>query len=252
MQKSKTQIGFLGVLEKFIRRFIYIYIFIRSIAIKFDIFEEDFQILKRIFKCKKVNIIDIGASDGIAVNFFLKNLNVKEVYCFEPHSLFIKKLNSLKKKFTNIKINKYGISSKEKSINVFIPYVKFFSKEFFMLTYTFYDLNELKSQIKLDFINYKKILIKKVSLKLKKFKYINKKIDLIKIDVNGHEYEIVKSIKKQIKIDKPILIIENNSKIKEISKLLTKLGYKKYYNKNGNFVKYINQNVLDIFFIFKK
>ena len=65
MQKSKTQIGFLGLIEKYVRKFVIIYYFIRSIAIKFDIFEEDFKILKKIYKDKKINIIDIGASDGI-------------------------------------------------------------------------------------------------------------------------------------------------------------------------------------------
>ena len=101
MQKSKTQIGFLGLVEKYVRKFVTIYYFIRSIAIKFDIFEEDFKILKEIYKNKKINIIDIGASDGISANFFIKNLNVKHIYCFEPHFLFIKKLKKLKK---NIKI----------------------------------------------------------------------------------------------------------------------------------------------------
>ena len=75
MQKSKTQIGFLGLVEKYIRKFVTIYYFIRSIAIKFDIFEEDFKILKEIYKDKKINIIDIGASDGISANFFIKNFS---------------------------------------------------------------------------------------------------------------------------------------------------------------------------------
>ena len=52
MQKSKTQIGFLGLVEKYVRKFVTIYYFIRSIAIKFDIFEEDFKILKEIYKNK--------------------------------------------------------------------------------------------------------------------------------------------------------------------------------------------------------
>ena len=91
MQKSKTQIGLLGFIEKFVRKFVIIYYIVRNIAIKFNIFEEDFKILKEIFNHKKINIIDIGASDGISANFFLKNLNVKNIYCYEPHTLFIKK-----------------------------------------------------------------------------------------------------------------------------------------------------------------
>lgn len=252
MQKSKTQTGFLGFIEKYIRKFVIIYYFIRTIAIKFDIFEEDFKILKKIFNNKKINIIDIGASDGISANFFIKNLNVNNIYCFEPHFLFIEKLKKLKKKFRNIKIFNYGISTKNENIIVYIPKIIFFGKILYLYTYTFYNLKELKKQIRLDFLNYKKIFIEKITLKLKKFKSINKNIHLIKIDVNGYEFEIVKCLKKQIIKNLPLMVIENNQKINKISKLLSKYGYKKYYNNNGKLEKYTNQKVLDIFFIVKK
>ena len=49
MQKSKTQTGFLGFIEKYIRKFVIIYYFIRTIAIKFDIFERRFQNFKKNF-----------------------------------------------------------------------------------------------------------------------------------------------------------------------------------------------------------
>ena len=252
MQQSKTQIGFLGLIEKYVRKIVPIYYFIRSIAIKFDIFEEDFKILKKIYKNKKINIIDIGASDGISANFFIKNLNVKNIYCFEPHIFFIKKLEKLKKKYQNIKIFGYGISTSNKNIKVYIPKIFFLGKPLYLYSYTFYNIDELKKQIKLDFLNYKKIIIKKTILKLKKFRVINNKIHLIKIDVNGYEFEIVKCLKKQIIKNYPLMVIENNKKINEISKYLSKYGYKKYYNNNGKLEKFKNQKVLDIFFITKK
>tara|TARA_B100000575_G_C22934427_1_gene541288 strand:- start:94 stop:852 length:759 start_codon:yes stop_codon:yes gene_type:complete len=252
MQKSKTQIGFLGLVEKYIRKFVTIYYFTRSIAIKFDIFEDDFKILKEIYKNKKINIIDIGASDGISANFFIKNLNVNHIYCYEPHFLFIKKLKKLKKKYQNIKIFDYGISTSNENIEVYIPKIFIFGKPLYLYTYTFYNLVELKKQIKLDFLNYKKIIIEKKTLKLKKYKMINKNIHLIKIDVNGYEFEIVKCLKKQIIKNLPVMIIENNKEINKISRYLSKYGYKKYYKVNGQLEEYHNQKVLDIFFIVKK
>lgn len=252
MQKSKTQIGFLGFIEKYIRKNILVYYFVRSIIIKFNIFEEDFKILKKIYGIKQINIIDVGASDGISANFFLKNLNVNNIYCYEPHSLFIKKLKKLKKKHSNIKIFNFGISSKKEDINVFVPMIRFLNKEFYLLTYTFYNFIELSRQLKLDFLSYKKIVIKKIILKLRKFKLINNKIDLIKIDVNGHEHEIIKSLKKQIIKDKPLLVIENNSKLNETTKFLSRYGYKKYFSKKNKLLKHTNQKVLDIFYLYQK
>ena len=64
--------------------------------------------------------------------------------------------------------------------------------------------------MQLDFFNYKKLNIDKSIIQLKKYRTVNKKIDLIKIDVNGYELQIIKAILKQIKKDKPLLVIENN------------------------------------------
>lgn len=252
MQKSKTQAGVLSIFEKLIRRYVLIYYFIRSIAIKFNIFEEDFKILKKICGSKKINIIDIGASDGISANFFLKNLNVRKIFCYEPHSLFVNKLKKLKKKHPEIKIFNYGISKKNENIFVFVPLVKFFKKKLYLLTYTFYNYKDLTNQLKLDFVNNHKFIIQKIKLNLRKFKLINYKIDLIKIDVNGYEHEIVRSLERQILKDKPLLALENNPKLKKTAKYLKKLGYEKFFTRNNNLFKHTNQNVLDIFFIYKK
>ena len=63
---------------------------------------------------------------------------------------------------------------------------------------------------------------------VKKFKILKDRVDLIKIDTNGSEYEIVDTLFKQIKRDMPVLIIENNN-ISKIYKSLKKLGYQKHY-----------------------
>ena len=107
---------------------------------------------------------------------------------------------------------------------------------------------ELIDQMKLDFNNHKNIKIK-TSINLKKFKMINEKIDLIKIDINGLEFQIVKSLLGQIRKDKPMLIIENNTSLNEINKILKKYNYKKYCNINSQLVPHKNQKVLDLFFI---
>ena len=159
MQKSKTQTGFLGFLESIIRRHAIIYYFVRSIIIHFGIFEEDFNILSKFFRNKPLNIIDVGASDGIAAKFFLKKLNVKKIYCFEPHDFFIKKLKKLKNK--NIVLNNYGIGNKKEKIKIYYPSIKFLSFNLPILTYSFYDKKELKKQMQLDFFNYKKLNIDK-------------------------------------------------------------------------------------------
>ncbi|WP_440931910.1 FkbM family methyltransferase [Candidatus Pelagibacter sp.] len=252
MQQSKTQKGLLSIFEKFIRRNVILYYFVRNIVIYFNIFEEDFNILKRYYHQKAINIIDIGASDGIATNFFLKNLKVKKIFCYEPQKIFIKKLKKLKKKNRNIIIKEFGISDKEIKETIYYPFLKIFGREMPLLTYAFYRKKELIDQMKLDFNNYKEIKIKKTSISLKKFRLIKEKIDLIKIDINGLELQIVKSLMSQIKKDKPMLIIENNTSLNEINKILKKYNYNRYYNQNLKLIPHKNQNALDLFFIPEK
>ena len=249
MQQSKTQVGFLGFIESIIRRNAVFYYFIRNIVIYFNIFEEDFKILNKYYNNKKLNIVDIGASDGIATNFFLKNLNVNKIFCYEPHKVFIRSLIKYKKNNKNIILKKYGISDKNKKIEIYYPSINFLGIDLPLLTYTFYDKYELTKQIKLDFYNYKKIRVNKTVISLKKYKKLNEKIDLIKIDVNGFELEVVKGMLVQIKKDKPLIIIENSDDLNKINSLLKKNNYQKYYNMSSKFKMHNKQKVLDIFFI---
>ena len=85
-------------IERIIRFIPHIYIIFRSLVRFTNYFENDFFYLKQIFKNKKINIIDVGASDGISAQFFLRNLNPNNIFCYEPQKIFLKRLINLKKK----------------------------------------------------------------------------------------------------------------------------------------------------------
>ena len=80
------------------------------------------------------------------------------------------------------------------------------------------------------------------------------KIDLIKIDVNGHEYCVVRGLKHIIKRDKPVLIVETGDDIKNIEKYLKNYGFRKYLfsNKKHKFFKIKNLYPLNTYFLQKK
>ncbi len=108
-KQNTTNLGFFGFIETYIRVIPIIYIFIRQLVRFTNYFEEDFYYLKDIFKDKKINIIDVGASDGISAQFFLRNLNCNKIFCFEKQKFFFKKLLKYKKKFKNIIPYNYGL-----------------------------------------------------------------------------------------------------------------------------------------------
>ena len=85
MRKSFTNIGIIGIFEKIIRSHPLIYWIARSLVRYTNIFERDFDGLKKIYLNNKINIIDVGASDGLSVKFFLSNLSVNKVIFFKKN-----------------------------------------------------------------------------------------------------------------------------------------------------------------------
>jgi len=130
-------------------------------------------------------------------------------------------------------------------MKIFYPYINFLGKKIYLLTYSFPIKKELEQQIKSDF--FIKPFIEQSEIKVKKYRLAKDKIDLIKIDTNGSEVGIVKTLLPLVRRDKPIFIIENNN-IGKIYKILKKYKYKKYYVKGDLLKIHESQNNANIIF----
>ena len=173
---------------------------------------------KRIIKFIKENLginsiellLDIGAHKGESIDFFSKNLNIKKIISFEASPL---NFETLKKKYKNKKdlvIENKALSSKEGT--------KIFNQCDESSSSTFSEINEKSEYLKkkMNFLNISKVenffskqTIKTIPLE----KYLDdnniNKVDLIKIDTEGHEFEILKGLKTSIKkVD--IIIFEHH------------------------------------------
>ncbi len=252
VKRSKTNSGFLYFFERIIRCHPLLYFITRYLIRYTNIFEEDANGVSFLNLGKKVNIIDVGASDGIASKFFNRKLKINKIICFEPNKSYVKILRSLNIK--NLKVNPYGIGQHNKKYEIFFPRYKFFSNNLDLITYAHYSKKTLSEQINLDFKFKNKISIIKEKIYLKKIKKIKSKIDLVKIDVNGHEFSVIKGLSKIIKRDKPALIIETNNDIKIIEKYLNKYNFKKYLfsKKYNKFIKIKNNYPLNTYFLQKR
>lgn len=228
ISKSVTQNSSLNrFIEMLIRSHPLIYIISKKILSYTSIFEDDMKGVKFLkFKNKKINYIDVGASDGVSVRYFKKFLKFKKIICYEPNLFFKKRLEKIKSR--KIKVYYYGLSNFNNNFKLYVPVYNFFNLKLYLHTYLFYKKEDLKKQLNLDFFFKKNIKIETIEYSLKKPRIKNFKPDLIKIDVNGHEFEIIKSLKKIIFNYKPVIVVERGSHIKKISKILKKKNYKKY------------------------
>jgi FkbM family methyltransferase len=251
-ERSKTNSGIINIFEKIIRNHPLLYYIARSFVRHTNIFEEDANGVKFLKFNKAINVIDVGASDGIASKFFNQNLNVKKIVCYEPNELYVKTLRKLNMK--NLIIKPYAIGNKNESKKIFFPRYTFFSKNLDLIPYTYYNKKTLITQLKLDFKFLKNLKIIEKKLSLRKISKFNLKIDLIKIDVNDNGLSVVKCLHKIIKLNKPALLIETDVDINQIDDELKKLGYDKfsYSTKNNSFSRVNKKFPLNTYFLQKK
>jgi len=202
-------------------------------------------------------IIDVGAHHGESAKLFIKKFKCKNVYCFEPSVDNYKKLLLNVKKIIkkNVYFEAYNIGlgndkiesylnicceSSSSSINSINEKSKFFQKKKFFLGIKNKDFFSKKEKIKIlkldDIMSSKNI----------------KFIDLIKIDTEGHEYEVLKGSVEVLKKTRFVLfehhyddMLLKHYKYSHIHSFLILNSFKKIFKKRMPFRKsfdYIYEN----------
>ena len=164
------------------------------------------NILKSLKKLNINYIFDVGSHRGESIDYFIKLKNLKKIQSFEPQKdIFL----ILKKKYKNnnkVILNQIALSQNENYKDFYINDLS--------STSSFSRLNKksLWLKIKNKILNKKNPIINKIkirSITIDKFikqKKI-KKIDLLKIDTEGHELEVLKGALKTIKEHKVKFIL---------------------------------------------
>ena len=184
-------------------------------------FLEDFIHLKRIKKLLKNKIIlskpiifDIGCHKGKLTRLFNNVYINSKIFCFEPNKNFNKSLKRIGK---NINLYNTAFGDKQEIKNFILNEINLtnsFSKKndqsFYLIIKNLIigkKTKDLKTKVKINTID-NFCLRKKI-----------KKIDLLKIDVEGYEYQVLLGAKKILKSVKYIMIeIQNNNMYSGYSK----------------------------------
>ena len=188
--------------------------------------EQKIKKLKKIFKLnQKITVLDIGANIGSISLLIAKMFPKCKIYAIEPTNYAFKKLTKnldLNKNLrNNILLKQLFISKNSRPKKVWSSWN--FKSETNKHKKHFGSLQTIKkkSYITLNnFINFEKI----------------KRIDFIKLDVDGHELDVLKSGEKFLKKKRPIIFIEIapylypefGYKCSELIKYISKLGYSFY------------------------
>ena len=160
--------------------------------------EKKINSLKQLFKPnEKLIIIDIGANVGSISLPLAKIFNKSKIFAIEPTNYAFKKLtknlNLNKDLKKNISLNQLFLSKKNRPTKVWSSWNFDNSNDKHKQHLGTLHSIKKKSYISLaNFINLKKI----------------NKVDFIKLDVDGHELDVLKSGEKFLKNKKPVIFIE--------------------------------------------
>jgi FkbM family methyltransferase len=207
-------------------------------------YESELILLDKIIN-KNLDSVDVGVYRGV-YSYKLSQIS-KHVHAFEPNPLiypYLKK--NLKKVIKNISL--YNIAASDckgvatlKIPNRFNTLNKNNYEEMYKLgASTIHKKNELNNNTYIS----KEVQKNKLDNLLE-----NKKIGFIKIDVEGHEKNVIIGASKIIKKNKPVLLVEieekhTQDKVLNIINFVNTFGYKSYFfykkelieiNKNTNF-----------------
>ncbi len=165
---------------------------------------------------KKRRFLDIGTNVGIYSYYFSKKFS--KIESFEPLKEITHRLKALNNK--NIKIHHLGLSNRNGNLEFYIP-IK--NKKMIPPLATLEKRN-------------KPYKIRTIDVKcLDEFNF--KDVDFIKIDVEGHEYNVILGALKTIKQNQPAIVCEIEQRhttvpINKIFRLMKKIKYQGYFFKN--------------------
>jgi FkbM family methyltransferase len=166
---------------------------------------------------KKRRFLDIGANVGI-YSYYFKNI-FKKIDAFEPLSEITHRLTSISNEF--LKVHNVALSNKAGELKFHIPLLN--GKPCPSLA----SIEERDSECEVRTV--------KVEM-LDAYDFDD--VDLIKIDVEGHELYVIEGALKVIKKNKPVLIIEIEQRhikkdISEVFESILNLNYSGFFLQNG-------------------
>ena len=201
------------------------------------------NVLKKVVK-KNPIIFDVGSNWGQSIDEYKKIFINPFIYAFEPHPECYFFIQDKYKNSRNIRINNFAIDIKNNKKNFFIHKIGFknqtgkssFNKIYFKSkdALMFQGISKKK---KFEYLKKMNVPIKVKCKRLDTF--VNqkkiKKIDLVKIDTQGHEVKVLKSLGTKLKIIDNIQLeimlydfYDIQMSFYSIEKILRKYGFKLY------------------------
>lgn len=197
--------------------------------------DPDFEVLRYIEVPSKMDILDVGANRGEALQSILMCLKINDhqIYSFEPNTIIFKSLSKRFAKRKSVNLRNYGLGEIPGFFELYIP---FYRKWMFDGLASFVK-EEAEGWLATFLWNFKPEAqrLEKMVCKVETLDSQDLNPFFIKLDVQGFEQQVLNGGKKTLENSKPVLLIEA-LKV-DTQKFLEDLGYQFFRYENQKLVK---------------
>jgi len=203
-----------------VRKNIHIYVFFRGLAryvSKYVALEEGFDILKFISIKSQSIAIDVGSNDGTSVSMIRHFQKSSPIVCFDP----ILRLKVTDKK---VSFSYHGLSDNNREVTIYSPRVR----NYLLWQYSSLSKKHILENLMKDFkIGPEGITFSERQISLIRFDGLDANPFFLKIDVEGHELEVLAGSKATIALHQPIILVEiqDRHQYERVTGLLHEFNY---------------------------
>ena len=198
------------------------------------------------------SILDIGANRGQSIVSLKSIFPEASIVSYEANPLFWPVLESLASHYRDVKIVRHGLGSSNGTLAFYIPVVDEIEYlEEASIRRDNFELDWVKARLKSYGHN---LVLKTTQVEIRRGDEVCRdyRPDIIKIDVEGAEYDVIESLEETISGTLPILLVEN-SDYNRVTGFLRERGYRDYqYIPDNNCLKPLTEACTNTFYVHDK
>jgi FkbM family methyltransferase len=222
--------------QKLVRKNFLLYLFARKIAVYFCRYfnlEEGFAILKFVSPREGTVAIDVGSNDGTSVALIFKHLPGAEIHCFDP----IREPIVQKSKSKQVTFTRLGLGSRRENGIIFTPQIGKRKLTQYSSMNCESMLSTLGNDLKFDNSN---LSVLEMRISIDRLDNFQLAPFFLKLDVEGHELDVLEGSIETITTWKPIILVEiqNSITYQKIDKFMKKYKYENIVLKKSRFGRF--------------
>lgn len=197
-------------------------------------FDRDFDGI-RLFPINEGQLfLDVGANRGQSTDAILGMTTNSCIHVFEPNPLLCKKLHRQFGQNERIVIHEFGLGNSISQQPLHVP----FYKSWMFDGLASFDREKARNWLegRILFYREKHLSLREVMCKIRRLDDLDLAPFLVKLDVQGYEFEVLQGGEQTIRSHEPVLLIESPPEDNVIS-FLDKIGYEFYTFRVNKFIR---------------